>query len=765
MSAMPRPRVLLVALLAAAALLVGTRPAPAQFASENVDLLAQVPLSAFPSNPANGNDCWGYVSPSGREYALMGLSDALAVVEITDPTNPVIIGSVGHSASLWADVKVYGEYCYVSNEEGGGLDVIDLSGVDQGQVSLVRRVTTSGLRTAHNVVIDEESGYLYLCGPNINGGDLVAFDLSDPSNPVLAGTWNGAYSHDAQVVTYADGPFAGREIAFACSENRGLDVVDVTDKSNMFLVARRSYANVRYCHQGWLSEDRRYFYVNDELDELDGVVTTTRTIVFDVSDIENPVVVGEFTSGERSSDHNLYVHEGIIYEANYTSGLRIFDANDDPTAPFEVGYFDTYPGSNGPGFEGAWSVYPFFPSGTVIVSDINRGLFVLDVSDAIRGLSFDFPGGRPDRVEPSGGTTMQVDVAGRGTDLVGGSGILHVDVGSGFTEIPMTDLGGGSFLATFPPSTCGEDVEWYVSADSSDAGIFTSPGNAPAEVYEAVSAGVVETIFADDFETDRGWTTTNSGVDTGAWVRAVPSGGGQRGDPSADADGSGRCFVTGNGNDEDLDGGPTRLLSPVIDLAGFDDLVRLEVALWHTNDDGDDVLDVEFSDDGGQTWTRAARIAGTVGWETRVWRVADFVAITDAFRARFVASDNPNDSVTESGVDAFDLFTPAGCGTGLVLEVDPLVAGETGRLRTTNATTGEPVYFIYSRSGEGSTPVPGLGVTLGLDRPTLAGTVTPDAGGFAEFAATIPGGLRDTLIWLQIAQTGRLSDVVLEQIN
>ena len=147
-------------------------PAGAQFASENVQLKSWIDLPVF--GATSGNDCWGYTSPSGREYALMGVRIALAVVEITDPENPVIVAQIPHSNSLWADVKTYGEYCYVVNETGGGMDVIDLSDVDNGNVTLVQQLTTNGLSTSHNVVIDTNVGYLYLCGSNLNGGRLVA---------------------------------------------------------------------------------------------------------------------------------------------------------------------------------------------------------------------------------------------------------------------------------------------------------------------------------------------------------------------------------------------------------------------------------------------------------------------------------------------------------------------------------------------------------------------------------------------------------------
>ena len=178
------------------------------------------------------------MSPSGREYALIALRNALAVVEITDPFNPVIIEEISHNSTLWGDVKVYQDHCYVVNDGGGGgMDVVDLSDVDNGTVTLVQRLTTGGLANSHNIAIDTPSGCLYTCDSNINGRRLVAYDRPEPGNPVVAGQMSaseGVDIHDAQVVTYTTGPNAGKQIAFCAAAGTGLDIYDVTDKGNMF---------------------------------------------------------------------------------------------------------------------------------------------------------------------------------------------------------------------------------------------------------------------------------------------------------------------------------------------------------------------------------------------------------------------------------------------------------------------------------------------------------------------------------------------------
>ncbi len=359
--------------------LIGAEPAIAGFPAENVSLYAWLDLNEL-GGAGNGNDCWGYVSPSGREYALMGVRDALYVVEITDPGNPVIIDFVPHTDTLWGDVKIYQTYAYVVNDfGGGGMDVIDLSDVDNGNVTLVTQITDDGLSTSHNVAVDPTSGYLYLAGANINGGRLVAYTLANPALPVEVGRLSGIEgtdSHDVQVVTYTCGSNAGKQIAFGSNEGDGLDIYDVTDKKNMVRLSRTPYPNLTYAHQGWLDEAGQYFYLNDEADGIN------ETVVFDVTDLENPFVATTFDSGVGAQDHNVYVRDGFLYEAEYKAGLRI-SCVDDPFNPVTVGFFDTFPPDDSKGFSGAWSVYPFFPSGTVIISDISSGLYIVDVSAAL----------------------------------------------------------------------------------------------------------------------------------------------------------------------------------------------------------------------------------------------------------------------------------------------------------------------------------------------------------------------------------------------
>jgi choice-of-anchor B domain-containing protein len=352
--------------------------AHAQFDSKNVDLYSHLTPAQMGGTACS--DLWGYVSPSGREYALSCLTNKLVVVEVSDPDQPIIVGSVPHTDCIADDVKVYGHYAYVSNDCSGGIDIVDLADVDDGVVKYVKSFTGGGLTHVHNIAINEDTGFLYLCIGNINSGRPVAIDLADPENPVIAGQMTsgngGVRQHDLQSVLFTEGPYAGREILFGAAEGNGFDIIDATDKQNMVRLAILGYPGLSYAHNCWMTEDQKYVYLGDELD--DGFIAGTRTLIFNVEDINNPSYVGYFTNGVPATDHNLYVKGKFVYEANYNSGLRVYDASDEEM-PTEMAWFDTYPLNDNYGFDGAWTAYPFLPSGTVIVNDRANGLFAVDV--------------------------------------------------------------------------------------------------------------------------------------------------------------------------------------------------------------------------------------------------------------------------------------------------------------------------------------------------------------------------------------------------
>jgi len=632
------------------------------FEFQDMTLMSWLPLSSI-GGGSTGNDCWGYVSSSGREYAIIGTSSHTVYVEVTNPGNAQVVDLISGPNSLWRDIKTYGNYAYAVSEGGSGIQVMSLANIDLGLVQLVNTVDDTGTSSTHNVVIDTDSGFLYRTGGGDNG--LRIYSLADPTTPTYVGSWPARYVHDAQVVTYDSGPWSGKQIAFCCGgfnggwDESGLCILDVTNKSNIIQLACVQHTNPNYSHQGWLSEDRQYFYLNDELDEQNtGSLTTTR--ILDVSDLENPFQAGTFTSGSTSIDHNLYVKGDMIFEANYTSGIRVFDASN-PVAPIQVAYFDTWPGSDGVSFNGLWSTYPYYPSGTIIGSDLERGLFVWSMEQA--EFEIELLAGEFDFLDPNGGDEVLVRIeAINGGELDTGSLKLMYDSPSNSGSVDLAAAGGtNEYAAAFPALACSETVSWYLTASSVGGQTRTIPSNAPSATFEDLVASGIDISFNDNCETDTGWSVSGTAVD-GQWNRGVPAGGGVRGDPPNDADGSGSCWLTDNveGN-SDVDDGTTILTSPALDASGENAV--LGYTRWYSNnfgaDPGNDVFLVEISDDGGESWTTLETVGptgeGTTGgWHDVSFVVADIPGVTPSnqFRLRFTAEDANAGSVIEAGVDA-----------------------------------------------------------------------------------------------------------------
>jgi choice-of-anchor B domain-containing protein len=211
-------------------------------------------------------------------------------------------------------------------------------------------------------------------------------NLEQPDRPTFAGCFadpetgrsGTGYSHDAMCIIYhgPDSAYEGQEICFGANET-ALSIADVTDKANPEALSSAAYPNVGYAHQGWITEDHKYFFLGDELDEMNGSYDRTRTMVWDVSDLDDPILVKEFMGTTGAIDHNLYIKGNKMYQSNYVAGMRVIDISD-PENPRETGYFDTVPyGDNSPGFNGSWSNYPYFASGTIVVTSGREGVFFL----------------------------------------------------------------------------------------------------------------------------------------------------------------------------------------------------------------------------------------------------------------------------------------------------------------------------------------------------------------------------------------------------
>ncbi|MEL6917212.1 MAG: choice-of-anchor B family protein [Bacteroidota bacterium] len=361
------------------------------FPCNGYDLLVQIPLNSFAASSAN--DIWGWTDPmDNREYAILGLNNGTAFVDITDTENPIYLGKMltATSSSTWRDIKVYQNHAFVVSEAANhGMQVFDLTrlrNVTEPPEVFEADTRYTGFGNAHNVVINELSGFAYAVGTARNDafrGGAHFVNVQNPQNPIgVGGYGDNGYTHDAQVITYngPDTDYSGSEIFIGANENQVI-IADITDKGNPSEIATIQYSNIGYTHQGWFTEDQRYFLLGDELDETD-FGFNSRTLIFDFSDLDNPVLHDTYLGPTSAIDHNGYVNGNQFFLSNYTAGVRVLDISGiDGGTILEEGFFDTFPNNDVPSFNGVWSVYPYFQSEKLIVSDTNSGLFVIQKSN------------------------------------------------------------------------------------------------------------------------------------------------------------------------------------------------------------------------------------------------------------------------------------------------------------------------------------------------------------------------------------------------
>ncbi len=376
------------------------------YACNHIDLLSHTPLSRFSTNPREANDIWGhYDLNNNREYAIIGLINGVGVVDVTDPENPNVVDSIASESTTWRDIKVYQSFnravnkweafAYVTADNARvGLMILDLRDLPNN-VSVYGTDTTD--LAAHNVYlsnVDYSTGvtitgaepYLHIMGSNVAMGTFSSYSLDNPSAPqkiyAPLSRGRGYYAHDAASMIITDerketqcfGGGSYCEVLFDFNE-REVRLWDKTNNESPRELSSFSYNNASYIHSGWYTEDKQIVLVHDELDERAFNINTTVRL-FELSDLRHPVLLSTWTGSKRAIDHNGFVRGNRYYMSNYTAGMTVLDLTD-VNNPVEVGFFDTYPLSNNTTFFGAWGVYPYLPSGNILVSDINSGLYVL----------------------------------------------------------------------------------------------------------------------------------------------------------------------------------------------------------------------------------------------------------------------------------------------------------------------------------------------------------------------------------------------------
>ncbi len=328
----------------------------------NLDLVSNFTYSQ------ESSDIWGYEhEATGVEYAIVGLQNGTSVVSLADPTSPEQIAYFPGVGSIWRDIKTWSTYAYVVNDDGGGMDIIDFSPLPDNAPVRTTITEVDGLGdlvNCHNIFIDE-FGFAYLAGSNLNNGGVVILDVhTDPLNPTLAGVGPARYSHDV---------YARDNMVYSSDINDGvLSILDVADKGDVKVLAQRS-TPADFTHNAWLSDDGNTIYTTDER-------ANAPIASYDISDLGDIRELDQFrpyaTLGGGVTPHNVHVWQDWLIISYYTDGCIIVDASR-PDNLIEVGNFDSYI-PNSTGFLGAWGAYPFLPSGLVLVSDINTGLYVLE---------------------------------------------------------------------------------------------------------------------------------------------------------------------------------------------------------------------------------------------------------------------------------------------------------------------------------------------------------------------------------------------------
>lgn len=373
------------------------------FSCDSIDLVAHMALNDFSGNPGSGNDIWGHVDlNTGTEYAIMGFGNGASVINLSDPENPSEVGFISGTRTTWRDIKVYQwfddqalvwkAHAYVTSEGNDNVQIIDLSNLPD---SISKIATDRASTSAHNVYISNVdyttnaalnglSPSLHLVGQNVGGGAFRSYHLDNPEKLGVEFNHSGSnradYAHDASSMVVTDDRAQSSCQTSICTvlldfNEDEMRLWNISEKTSPDELSSVTYTNAEYVHSGWWSEDKRYVYVHDELDEQrHGLNTIVR--VFNVDDLQAPQLVNTWTGPTKSIDHNGFVRGNRYYMSNYQRGVTILDISD-PVVPKEIGYFDTFPASDSNAFNGVWGVYPYLPSGLILASDINSGLYIL----------------------------------------------------------------------------------------------------------------------------------------------------------------------------------------------------------------------------------------------------------------------------------------------------------------------------------------------------------------------------------------------------
>ena len=682
-------------------------------AQENYNMVVRSHLTFPGKELAN---IGGYVDSLGNEYALVGTTAGLSIVNVTNPDNPVMAFEVPGVNSIWREVKTWQGFAYVTTEgTNGGLTVIDLRELPAGINSHVYRgdgAILNQLSKSHSLHID--NGFLYLYGSNIGIGGVVFLGLNDPWNPTYLGKYDERYVHDGYV--------SGDTVWASHIYDGIFTAIDASDKTNPVTLGSQTTPG-NFTHNTWLTDDHNVVLTTDE-------VTNSYLTSYYIDNLNNITELDRYQTapGGNSIVHNTHVLNDYAVTSWYTEGVVIVDAAR-PANLIEVAKndFTTFEGGT---FNGCWGVYPFLPSGNLVASDIEGGLYVLTptyvrgcylegiVRDSACGAVLD--GVTVSIVEIAVSEQTGIDGTYRtGTAIPGTYTITFSKVGYDTYTLNNVNLANGVLtefeISLYIPNsfalngivvnTSGDpvasalvslaDATSSIQLSSDVLGDYTKcdiqPGTFQLAIGKWGFVTVCESNFAlnsnspavetalergyyDDFQFNFGWTVTSTSP-TGIFERALPAAttlNGALSNPGTDVSGdcNGYAYVTGNAvgagaGTDDVDDGYTRLTSPAMDLTLYNE-AYIYFHRWFFNGGGtgavNDTLYIRMSNNGGTPVTvkKIAQDLSASQWQPELIKVHDYFAVPGQVRFIAEAVDNPNGHILEAGIDKFyviDSFT------------------------------------------------------------------------------------------------------------
>ena len=592
-------------------------------------------LMSFLPYEVESNDITGFAQ-DGREFAVIGLINAASFVDVTNPYEPFEISRIEGSNSIWRDLKYWDRHVYIGTEADDGIKVVSVD--DPDNPTLV--YTIEDVDNSHNIHVDHD-GYLYIVGADEY--DVWIYSLSNPSEPELVGTWSQEYCHDIEVFN--------NKLYCAAIYSGNFYIVDVEDKTNPITLASHfTGLNGISTHDVAVTEDENYLFTGDE--NLGGHIK-----VWDIQDYDNINLVDEYQTenGEEHTSHNLYVRPGTnhLIISYYADGTRVVDISD-PENLQEIAYYDM---SDVEGlYVSNWGVYAYMPSGIILSSDIEQGLFVLElggvsiIHDDIQDIDIDADG-------PYVPFVATVDSFDGNVDDV----TLHYSLDNvNWDEVTMSNnpvSNNYEAIMTFDQS--GILIYYYITAsnDLGQSSSYPADNSSVMFVY-----GELPDILYENFEYGNGWYV-NSDASSGIWELAEPNptyDDGILAQPDYDvSENNENCYVTGNdevennSGQDDVDGGTTILYSPVFDMTNYDN-VMLTYWRWYTNNlgnnPGTDSWIVQVTNDDMNTWIDLENTnQSNPSWNRYRFVLADYIALTENVQFRFVASDLFNDGDVGSG--------------------------------------------------------------------------------------------------------------------